>query len=44
MSCVWLQIRQDFRRYFEPSVYRIVVFDQRGCGKSTPHANLEDNT
>lgn len=32
------------RRYFDPAVYKIVLFDQRGCGKSTPHANLEDNT
>ena len=26
------------RRYFDPSTYRIVLFDQRGCGRSTPHA------
>ncbi|MBC8069930.1 MAG: prolyl aminopeptidase [Deltaproteobacteria bacterium] len=32
------------RRFFDPSVYRIVLFDQRGCGKSTPHASLVDNT
>lgn len=32
------------RRFFDPSVYRIVLFDQRGCGKSTPHACLEHNT
>jgi proline iminopeptidase len=32
------------RRFFNPEKYRIVLFDQRGCGKSTPHANLEDNT
>ncbi|WP_225408986.1 prolyl aminopeptidase [Stigmatella hybrida] len=32
------------RRFFDPKAYRIVLFDQRGCGKSTPHANLEDNT
>ncbi len=32
------------RCFFDPSAYRIVLFDQRGCGKSTPHANLEDNT
>src|SRR3954466_11194425 len=32
------------RRFFDPSVYRIVLFDQRGCGKSTPHACLDDNT
>jgi proline iminopeptidase len=32
------------RRFFNPRRYRIVLFDQRGCGKSTPHASLEDNT
>lgn len=32
------------RRFFDPEVYRIVLFDQRGCGRSTPHAELEDNT
>jgi len=32
------------RRFFDPAAYRVVLFDQRGCGKSTPHANLEDNT
>lgn len=32
------------RRYFDPKAYRIVLFDQRGCGKSTPHASLEENT
>jgi proline iminopeptidase len=32
------------RCFFDPKRYRIVLFDQRGCGKSTPHANLEDNT
>jgi proline iminopeptidase len=32
------------RRFFDPAAYRIVVFDQRGCGKSTPHASLVDNT
>jgi proline iminopeptidase len=34
----------DYRRYFDPASYRIVLFDQRGAGKSTPHANLEENT
>lgn len=34
----------SMRRYFDPSRYRIVVFDQRGCGKSTPHAELRENT
>lgn len=32
------------RRFFDPSVYRIILFDQRGCGRSTPHASLQDNT
>ncbi len=32
------------RRFFDPSAYRIVLFDQRGCGRSTPHASLVDNT
>jgi len=32
------------RRYFDPNIYRIILFDQRGCGKSTPHASLEENT
>ncbi len=32
------------RRYFDPNVYRIVLFDQRGCGRSRPHASVEANT
>lgn len=32
------------RRYFEPSHYRVILFDQRGCGRSRPHASVEDNT
>lgn len=32
------------RRFFSPKAYRIVVFDQRGAGRSTPHACLEENT
>ncbi|SFL05970.1 prolyl aminopeptidase [Shimia haliotis] len=32
------------RRYFDPSVYRVILFDQRGCGRSRPHASIEDNT
>lgn len=32
------------RRFFNPERYRIIVFDQRGCGRSTPHACLERNT
>ncbi|KAI9358868.1 proline iminopeptidase [Zopfochytrium polystomum] len=34
----------DDRRYFDPAVYRIILFDQRGAGKSTPTASLEDNS
>jgi proline iminopeptidase len=33
-----------YRRLFDPAAYRIVLFDQRGCGKSRPHASLDDNT
>jgi len=32
------------RRYFDPAVYRIVLFDQRGCGRSRPHASVAANT
>jgi proline iminopeptidase len=32
------------RRYFDPRVFRVILFDQRGCGKSRPHASVEDNT
>ena len=32
------------RRFFDPRRYRIVLFDQRGCGRSTPHAELAGNT
>jgi proline iminopeptidase len=32
------------RRFFDPARYRIVLFDQRGCGRSRPHAALEANT
>ncbi|MBL9005498.1 MAG: prolyl aminopeptidase [Myxococcales bacterium] len=32
------------RRFFDPSAYRIVLFDQRGAGRSRPHASLVDNT
>ncbi|HYU99622.1 MAG TPA: prolyl aminopeptidase [Pyrinomonadaceae bacterium] len=37
-------ISSDYRRYFDPKVYRVVLFDQRGSGKSTPHASIEANT
>jgi len=32
------------RRYFDPAVYRVVLFDQRGCGRSRPHASVVNNT
>lgn len=32
-----------YRRFYDPEVYRIICFDQRGCGQSTPHAELEHN-
>jgi proline iminopeptidase len=31
------------RRFFDPDIYRIILFDQRGCGRSRPHATLEGN-
>ncbi|HEX6071769.1 MAG TPA: prolyl aminopeptidase [Sphingomicrobium sp.] len=34
----------DHRRQFNPEKYKILVFDQRGCGKSTPYASLDANT
>lgn len=34
----------DHRRLFDPTRYRILLFDQRGCGRSLPHAELENNT
>ena len=32
------------RRFFDPKRYRVVLFDQRGCGRSKPHASVENNT
>ena len=34
----------DYRRFFDPEAYRVVLFDQRGSGRSVPHASLDDNT
>ncbi|TCQ12448.1 prolyl aminopeptidase [Rhizobium sp. PP-F2F-G36] len=34
----------NHRRLFDPTLYDVLLFDQRGCGKSTPHAGLEANT
>jgi proline iminopeptidase len=33
-----------YRQYFNPEKWRVVLFDQRGCGRSTPHAELRQNT
>ncbi len=33
-----------YRQFFNPQKYRIILFDQRGCGQSTPFAHLENNT
>lgn len=32
------------RRYFDPEIYRVILFDQRGCGRSRPYASVEANT
>ncbi|MCC2678327.1 MAG: proline iminopeptidase [Pseudobdellovibrio sp.] len=37
-------IHSDYRRYFDPNHYRIVLFDQRGAGRSTPAAELRENS
>ncbi len=37
-------IHADYRRFFDPSRYRIVLLDQRGAGKSTPHAEIRENS
>lgn len=34
----------QMRRFFDPLVYHVILFDQRGCGRSTPNARLEGNT
>lgn len=34
----------SYRQYFDPESFNIIQFDQRGCGSSTPHAELTDNT
>src|SRR6266498_3872171 len=34
----------EYRQFFDPETYRVVLFDQRGAGRSTPHASLEANT
>lgn len=37
-------IDASYRRFFDPKIWRIVLFDQRGCGKSTPASELRENT
>lgn len=37
-------IKPDHRRFFNPALYRIILFDQRGCGQSLPFGELENNT
>lgn len=37
-------IHPIYRRFFDPEFYRIILLDQRGCGQSTPHAELRENT
>ncbi len=37
-------IDENHRRFFDPKRWRVILFDQRGCGKSTPFGELKDNT
>ena len=37
-------IDASYRRFFDPKIWRVVLFDQRGCGQSTPAFSLEENT
>ena len=37
-------IQSSYRQYFDPDDYHVILFDQRGCGKSTPYAELRQNT
>ena len=34
----------EYRQFFDPAAYRVLLFDQRGAGQSTPHASVEENT
>lgn len=38
------QTRPQHRQFFDPRCYRIILFDQRGCGRSTPAGSVEENT
>jgi len=37
-------ISPGYRQFFDPAHYRVILFDQRGAGRSTPHAELRENT
>lgn len=37
-------IHPNIRRFFDPRIFHVTLFDQRGCGKSLPHASVENNT
>lgn len=37
-------VNPRYRRFFDPRRYRVLLFDQRGCGKSTPYAEIRENT
>ncbi len=37
-------LNDAYRRFFDPNVYHVILFDQRGSGQSTPHAELKENT
>ena len=37
-------IEPIYRQYFDPQKWHIIIFVQRGCGKSSPHAELQENT
>lgn len=38
------EIKDGYKQFFEPTEHRVIFFDQRGCGKSTPYGSLENNT
>lgn len=37
-------LEPEYRRYFDPALWHVILFDQRGCGRSTPFAELRENT
>lgn len=38
------KIKPKYRQFFNPKKYRVILFDQRGCGKSTPFGEIKENT